>query len=152
MIEIGLGAEVDAPTKRAPDRRLPAHVLHIQCPFRLDGPAGPLVGSRDVYLDPSRPEDTPADFDWASSGTSSFDVAVRAIRKDLPRAGLVCESVHADAAGGLQIRFAGGSTISAFPDSRLDQEHWRYFRPSDLDSHFVVFEPPDDVHSRGHHA
>ena len=75
MIELGFGSDVPVAGFTDPDRRLPSHVFHVQCPFRLDSAFGAVVGSRDMYIDPLLGTDTPDEFDWRPHGSNTFDAA-----------------------------------------------------------------------------
>jgi hypothetical protein len=111
--------------------------LHIQCAWRIRGPSGIVVASRDRFYK-GGPEPFPeADWDW-SAGTNRRD---ERIRDWLDARSHRVERVSADATGGIVLLLAGGFALDVFPDDSLDGEyceHWRLLRPGDLSSHFVV--------------
>lgn len=111
--------------------------LHIQCAWRIRGPSGIVVASRDRFYK-AGPEPFPEDdWDW-SAGTNRRD---ERIRDWLSARSYNVERVSADATGGIVLSLAGGFALDVFPDDSLDgeySEHWRLLRPGDLSSHFVV--------------
>lgn len=111
--------------------------LHIQCAWRIRGPSGIVVASRDRFYK-AGPEPIPeGDWDW-SAGTNRRD---ERIRDWLSARSYGVERVSADATGGIVLSLAGGFALDVFPDDSLDgeySEHWRLLRPGDLSSRFVV--------------
>jgi hypothetical protein len=139
---IGFGPEVLAPAVRDPDRRIALHRLHVQCPFRLDGPRGPIAAAHDMYADPGKPDDTSEDFEWDAQGANLFDRRMAAFWADHAAAQLVCQAVTADRAGGFALALDRGYSIRAFPQTSSIREHWRYFRAGEDSGHFVVLPEP----------
>jgi hypothetical protein len=138
LLWMGFGEEVSAPGIKDPDRRMARHRLHVQCPWRLDGPDGPVLASRDMYSDPSGPSKTAEDFQWNRPGANLFDFAVEAFSKEHPAGSLVVESVVGDRAGGLDITLSRGFAWRMFPADSWACEHWRYFRAGEDGPHLVV--------------
>ncbi|MGE0545851.1 MAG: hypothetical protein AB7R00_02255 [Kofleriaceae bacterium] len=113
--------------------------LHIQCAWRVCGPAGIVVGSNDLnYSNGSDPLNTPKDWNRDAANANRRD---QRIREWLARGPFVVEGTCADVFGGFSMRLAGGFSLDVFPDDSLDgeySEHWRLLRPGDTSSHFLV--------------
>lgn len=111
--------------------------LHIQCAWRIRGPSGIVVASRDRFYKAGAepfPED---DWDW-DAGMNRRD---QRIREWLGVRSYSVERVSADATGGIVLSLTGGFALDVFPDDSLEGEYserWRLLRPGDLGSHFVV--------------
>lgn len=133
LVWIGIG---NLRATRVPSGRvesLAVHALHLQCPFRVEGPAGILIASGDLSLEPSS---AGASEVVAPGVTTLFDQRSAEFSGLLP---LTVEEVLADRSGGFALTLSGGYSMNVFPDTSVRIERWRYFRPSDEDSDFVVF-------------
>ena len=116
------------------------HFLHLQCPWRLEGPRGIVTGRQDLWLpaDPDEPG-------WLEKNYEEFrnlrDARLEEFHAELAGRpeGAVLTGVRADAVGGLDLAFTGGWSLRVFPDSSRD-ESWRLFRKGG--DHFVV--PPEE--------
>ena len=121
------------------------YALHIQCPWRIDGPEGIVTGRTDLYKLPSG--DYPPD-DWEPKhGNNRQDDRIgRLLGVEDLLAGayinqtglLVVEKVWASAFGDVILFLSGGYRIVIFP-SGTTGEAWRVFRSSGH-PHFVVDE------------
>lgn len=121
--------------------------LHIQCPWRLEGPEGIITGRSDLYVPAEEPDES---FDW-----DSWDYERDGNRQDMRVAdllrgsdlhsrspvdvteSLIVEAIDADELCGVAISISGGYRLVVFPDSAKG-EHWRFFRPGSGLPHFVV--------------
>ena len=139
MIELGFGSDVPAAGSSDPDRRLPSHVFHMQCPFRLDSACGVVVGSRDVYIDPLLGADTPDDFDWRPHRSNTFDAATASFFEAHPPGTLNCVSVAANNSGSIELLLDAGYVLRLFPNGSRMEEFWRYFQPDTSGEYVVVF-------------
>lgn len=114
--------------------------LHIQCPWRLEGPRGVVTGRRDLWL-PADPDES----GWLEKSYDELpnlrDARLEAFHREIAAMpeGLRLTGVRADAHGGLDLDFSGGWKLQVFPDSSRG-ENWRLFRKGD--DHFVV--PPEE--------
>jgi hypothetical protein len=142
MAWLGFGPEIHDPTPRNPERRLAIHRLHLQCPFRLDGPAGPVVGAFDMYLDPANPAMTSDDFAWDVQGHNVFDKRVAAFWQDHQQVPLICTRLTADRFGGFVLEVGPEHALRVFPKTSTVSEHWRYFAAGEASRHFVVLPEP----------
>jgi hypothetical protein len=122
------------------------HALHVQCPWRFEGPDGILTGLSDLW----EPAEVSENVDWDSwhydrdenlqdrqLGTllGSYDPATRSFVNQTEY--LVVEEVRADNCGGATIRLSGGYRLVLFP-AGIRGEDWRLFRPGTDEPHFVV--------------
>lgn len=122
------------------------YALHIQCPWRIEGPDGIVTGRSDLW-EPAKVTD---DFDWDTWNYESdenlqdwkiynllggWDSETRSHinRRD----DLIVENVQADALGGATIILTGGYKIVLFPDGSREED-WRFFRPNIDEPHFVI--------------
>lgn len=136
-----LGARREVAIERGRRRRQRKHVgdygLHIQCAWRIAGPAGIVVASRDLYTiaGPEPESSRDVDWDWETPGASRRDERLAAWLEAGP---YVVEAVRADALGGFELALAGGHVLAVWPDDSLLDEHWRLLPPSPSIGHFVV--------------
>jgi len=120
-------------------REVGAYALHLQCAWRITGPSGIVVGSRDLFYAPGGdPYNEPPDFDWAQPGANRRDHRTAGLIAEMAVSPLRVESVHGDAVGGFRLVLSDGYTLEVFPDDSLPAEHWRLFQPSTEAEHFVV--------------
>lgn len=110
--------------------------LHVQCSWRIRGPAGIVVGSTDLhYRNGEDAYSRDSEWDWQVAGASRRDERLAAWLVGAPYQVL---QVRADGVGGFSLELAHGFALDVFPDVSLDgeySEHWRLLRPG---SHFVV--------------
>jgi hypothetical protein len=113
--------------------------LHIQCPWRIEGPDGIVTGRSDLW----NPADPDAKVDW-----DSWDYDKDANLQDTRIAELlgspmnvsnrlIVEAVDADDFGGATIQLSGGYRLVIFPAGTRGED-WRIFRPKLDEPHFVV--------------
>ncbi len=110
--------------------------LHIQCPWRVEGPEGIVTGRLDLW----EPLESSTVFD-ADSWHYEKSPNLQDFLMDqwLKRHGpsLVVEGVDGDECGGASIRLGKGFRLELFPAGTCSED-WRLFRPRSDDSHFVV--------------
>jgi len=122
------------------------YALHIQCPWRLEGPDGILTGRDDLW----QPAETIEDADWDSwhyernknlqdrqlgALLGGHDPVTRSFVNQTEH--LVVGEVRADNCGGVMILLSGGYRLVLFP-AGLRGEDWRFFRPGTEEPHFVI--------------
>lgn len=112
--------------------------LHVQCAWRITGPSKIVVGSDDYYYPRGHPYDKPPDFDPNQPGTTRADEQLEVLFSESTQEPLIVEDVWVDYVGSVRIRLIGGYALEIFPDDSLDREHWRLFKPSTEEEHFVV--------------
>lgn len=118
--------------------------LHLQCPWRLEGPAGFVTGQGDLWEHAtlSLPPEG-----WSyESGDSLADARLRtAIGRSAPidsqaKGGserrLVVEAVQASEFGDITLSLSDGYVLRVFPDTSRG-EAWRLLRPKGEEEHFV---------------
>jgi hypothetical protein len=122
------------------------YALHVQCPWRMEGPDGIITGRCDLW-EPAEPStaidrdgwDYEADENLQDRRLSvllgGYDPATRSFVNRT--AHLVVEDVRADGYGGAAIRFSGGYQLVLFPAGTRGED-WRVFRPGTDEPHFVV--------------
>jgi hypothetical protein len=117
--------------------------LHLQCPWRIDGPDGTVTGSDDLWVHAamSKPPD-----EWSYEDGDSlqdrrlaellgtYDARTRSWVNAAER--LVVTSVDGSDHGDVVIVLTGGYTLRVFP-ARSRDESWRLFRPRVEDAHVV---------------
>ncbi len=113
--------------------------LHVQCPWRIVGPEGIVVGSHDVYYPPGDPDIEPPDFKWDTIGANRRDQrlsALFAVREEKP---FVVTGVIADNVGGVTITLSDGYKLELWPYDSRPNEHWRLLQHhGEKARHFVM--------------
>jgi hypothetical protein len=113
------------------------YALHIQCAWRIRHGDEVVVGGRDLFY-PSEESDHPVeDFDWDVQGANRRDRRIAELFQNETRQFMVRE-VEVGGAGSFTIIFDDEYALDVFPDDSLSDEHWRIFKPSAEDQHFVV--------------
>jgi hypothetical protein len=122
------------------------YVLHIQCPWRIEGPEGIVTGRLDLW-EPA--QDSP-DIDWEtwdyeenenlqdrriSELLKGYDPDTRSFVN--ATGWFVVETVQGDMYGGAVITLSGGFRLVLFP-AGSESEDWRIFRPKTDEPHFVI--------------
>lgn len=121
------------------------YALHLQCPWRLDGPSGTVTGQDDL-LEHVTLEVPPDDWSFEQGESlqdgrlgsllGSYDERTRSWINKAPGR-LVVQSVDATNYGDLTLSLSGGYVLRVFPASSRG-ESWRIFSPRSDAAHFVV--------------
>lgn len=132
--------------ERDGNRSVGEFALHIQCPWRLEGPDGIVTGRADLW-EPAEPN---ADIDWATWDyeenenlqdrrigrlLGGYDSKTQSFMNDTEC--LIVEKVRADDFGGATISLSGGYRLVVFPAGSVGED-WRLLQPSSDLRHFVV--------------
>lgn len=121
------------------------YAMHIQCPWRLEGPTGIVTGRSDLW-EPIQPMGDGSRATWTYESGNLQDLRMQAFLggRDATTGSaanlgslLVVESVAADDYGGAELRMSGGYRLVVFP-AGIHGEDWRVFRPTRDDPHFVI--------------
>jgi hypothetical protein len=119
-----------------------AYTLHIQCPWRIDGPKGTITGSDDrwEYAGPGEPPPNWLHEDGPNLQDERLDGLFGECRAKIGWVNddnkFVVSSVRQGLQGDLALEFSDGHSISIFPASG-EREAWRFFAPDD--EHHLVF-------------
>ena len=113
------------------------YALHIQCAWRIRHRDQVIVGSRDLYFPPENTDVPIEDFDWDVQGANRRDRRIAELLQNQTREFIV-RKVEVEKAGGFRITFEDEYALDVFPHDSLAGEHWRLFKPSADDPHFVV--------------
>jgi hypothetical protein len=113
--------------------------LHIQCPWRLTNKKEIIVGSEDLFEQPTENADYDPDFEWDKPMANLRDVK---LQKLLDTQQLKVNEVATDYYGGLEIKFNDDLCLTLFPTlSGKDEfsEYWRLLNNKlESGSHLVV--------------
>jgi len=112
--------------------------LHIQCAWRISGPQGIIVASRDRHYPAGDPYNEPPDFDPSGSEVNRRDVRLQHFLAEHQDSLLTVELVAADPLGGFRLTLSEGFALEVFPDNSLTSEHWRLLTRLKDGRHFVV--------------
>lgn len=109
--------------------------LHIQCPWRIEGPYGIVTGRLDLWepLD----DDALVDEKWHYDKLPNLQDARLEQWLAMNKAPLVVKGVDADDYGGAIIRLDHGFVLHLFP-AGIRGEDWRLFRPKIDAPHLVI--------------
>lgn len=120
------------------------YALHVQCPWRIDGPDGIITGRYDLWRGADgahMPDDwEPTIFDNLQDrklGELFQGYDEQTISHVNATEWQVVERVQASAVGDSTIYLSGGYRLMLFPSGSIG-EAWRIFRPRTDDPHFVV--------------
>jgi hypothetical protein len=135
---IGFGDDVEVRSElTGAMRTLAEHALHVQCALRIAGPDGPFVGGGDMWI---WPDPGAADRERPDVGEALFDRRADQLASVGDTGLVTVATIQADDWGGFVLLCSHGWSVEVFPDTTASEEQWRYFRPGDHDSHFVVFD------------
>ena len=119
--------------------------LHIQCPWRIDGPEGIVTGRMDLW-EPVEIGYDRDDFDWDSwdyemgeniqdyqigNLLGSYDAQTNSHVNETRH--LVVQDIQTDDYGGATIVLSGGYRLILFPAGSKGED-WRIFRPTTKES------------------
>jgi len=137
MEMFALGERVTRLDRKREDVEVGEYALHIQCPWRIIGPDGVIVGSEDRNY----PEDENANWEkFDLDGPSRCEARMNGWLKEYSEAPLKVERVESDHTGGFELFLEHDFVLEVFPANSLRgeySEHWRLFRPT-KEGHFVV--------------
>ena len=122
---------------RSGTKEVGEYALHIQCCWRIRRGDQVVVGGRDLYYPPEESDGPMDDFDWDVHGANKRDKRIAELFQNETRQFLV-RKVEVGEAGGFTIIFDDGYALDVFPDDSFSDEHWRIFKPSAEEPHFVV--------------
>jgi hypothetical protein len=109
--------------------------LHVQCPWRIEGPDGIVTGRSDIW-EPVE-DNAPYDENWHYENSPNLqDARLEQWLAECQWA-LVVKSVDADDFGGAAISLERGFVLRLFPAGRR-REDWRLFRPKTDAPHLVI--------------
>ncbi len=123
--------------------RVGDYALHLQCPWRVEGPDGIVTGSDDLW-EPANEDDWHENWSYDGSVTLQ-DAQLRellgepGIGTTSPNGeitGLIVEAVEAAENGDLSIVLTGGYNLAVFVCGCRD-ESWRFFSPKSGGGHLV---------------
>ena len=123
------------------------YALHIECPWRIEGPQGIVTGCDDLWEPAEKVED---DFDWDTWADEKQGNLQDTLLEELlggydentdsfvnQTELLTVEEIQADSCGGAMIKLSGGYRLVLFPASSR-REAWRLFQPDTNEQHFVI--------------
>jgi hypothetical protein len=120
--------------------------LHVQCPWRIDGPEGIVTGRLDLFepVDPDTEFD-PNTWDYDNNETlqdqrlhelmGDFDPDTRSFINQTRL--LEVTSVESNGHGAATLHLSGGFRLILFPAGTRGED-WRLFRPRQTGPHFVI--------------
>lgn len=114
------------------------YALHVQCAWRIIGPAGVVVGSEDRNYVQSGDDDPEY---LRSDAPSRCESKIDAWFEEHATEPLKVERVEVDHVGGFKLWLERGFVVEAMPLDTLEGEYserWRLFVPAEDDQHFVV--------------
>jgi hypothetical protein len=131
------GARVPTTDGRGKSVEVGEYALHVQCAWRIVGPGGIVVGSRDVYEQPDGLTEAPSpEFDW-EKGNRRDERMQHFLAIERPE-GVPVESISGDDVGGFRLGLSNKFRLEVFPHGSSPEEHWRLLRPGIDTPHFVV--------------
>jgi hypothetical protein len=107
--------------------------LHIQCPWRIEGPDGIVTGRLDLW-EPVE-DNAPYDENWNYEKSPNLQDAL--VKQWLAQNELVVASVDADEFGGAAISFSQGCKLRLFPAGTRGED-WRWFPHKGGVRHLVI--------------
>jgi hypothetical protein len=109
--------------------------LHVQCPWRVEGPDGIVTGRLDLWepVEDNGPFDENWDYE-KSPNVQDARLEQWLATNEVP---LVVKSVEADEFGGAAISLGQGFVLRLFPAGTRGED-WRLFRPKTGAPHLVI--------------
>lgn len=109
--------------------------LHVQCPWRIEGPEGIVTGRLDLW----EPVEDNAPFDTNWDYENSPNLQDSRVQRWLTHheASLIVNAVDADDFGGAAINLGRGFVLRLFPAGTRGED-WRLFRPKTSAPHLVI--------------
>jgi hypothetical protein len=109
--------------------------LHVQCPWRIEGPDGIVTGRMDLW-EPVE-EGAPLEEDWDYEKSPNLQDARLERWLAEHEGALVVTSVDADEFGGASISLGQDFVLRIFPAGTRGED-WRLFRPRSGLQHLVI--------------
>jgi len=109
--------------------------LHVQCPWRIEGPDGIVTGRMDLWEPVD--EDAPFDEDWDYEKSPNLQDARLERWLAEHESALAVNSVDADEFGGASISLGQDFLLRIFPAGTRGED-WRLFRPKSGLPHLVI--------------
>jgi hypothetical protein len=109
--------------------------LHVQCPWRIEGPDGIVTGRLDLWEPVD--DNAPSDENWDYEKSPNLQDARLEGWLAVNESSLVVKNVDADEFGGAAIGFRQGSVLRLFPAGTRGED-WRLFRPKTDAPHLVI--------------
>jgi hypothetical protein len=127
--------------RSGPVREVATYALHLQCPWRLSGTTGIVIGSADVFV--PRDDDVPeSEVVESRAGSTLVDAALRRWPAAHAAAPLRVDAVRVDRSGGFTLVLEQDFALETFPDAssppRVIVEQWRLLQPAIDAEHFVM--------------
>jgi hypothetical protein len=109
--------------------------LHVQCPWRIEGPDGIVTGRLDLW----EPVEDNAPFDESWDYETAPNLQDARLERWLAgnETALVVKGVDADKFGGAAISLGQDFVLRLFPAGTRGED-WRLFRPKTGGPHFVI--------------
>jgi hypothetical protein len=124
-------------SRRGDAKEVGEYALHIQCAWRIRHGDQVVVGGHDLYYPPEERDDRPEDFDWEVLGANRRDRRIAELFQNETRQ-FLAGKIEVGEAGSFTILFDDEYALDVLPDDSLSDEHWRLFKPSSEEPHFVV--------------
>jgi hypothetical protein len=113
------------------------YALHVQCAWRIARGEKVVVGSADLYYPPDLTvERIPKNFDW-DKAPNRLDKLLRLLFEG-DKQQFIVQGVEVGTAGSLHITMDDNLSLDVLPNNSLSDEHWRLFKPSSEEPHFVL--------------
>ena len=109
--------------------------LHVQCPWRIEGPDGIVTGRLDLWE--SVEEDIPLEQNWNYEQSPNLQDTLVERWLAEHKGALVVQSVDADEFGGASISLSQDFVLRMFPAGARGED-WRLFRPNGDLPHLVI--------------
>jgi hypothetical protein len=106
-----------------------SHALHVLCAWRISGPSGVMVDSRDRY------EIVDDGENWDRPEANRCDRRVQYFIVNACPCNVI--AVRADTVGSLRIELEREYVLEVFPDASTDEQQWRFFSPYESTPHAV---------------
>ncbi len=109
--------------------------LHVQCPWRIEGPPGIVTGRLDLWEQVEN--NAPFDENWDYEKSPNLQDARLEQWLERHESALIVGSVDADEFGGAAISLGHVFVLRLFPAGTRGED-WRLFRPKTDAPHFVI--------------
>ena len=131
LIDIGFGKTVNENKMCKNGVLLSSHVLHLQCPFRINCLENVTISSGDLYVSI---DETKKYVDLGEKNCSLFDFKLE--QNKFAIIDNIVENVVLNDYGDMNIYLSNGS-ISVFSDASAGEESWRFMIMGDKGKHLI---------------